>query len=90
MTFWSDDSKVSKFDKGLVEFATWVYSVRPASVSPERTFSHMKYLVSSRRSCITAKNTDLRLTVASLLPQKRKLQEVMEVRSLKRAMLFKS
>ena len=63
---------------------------KPASASPERVFSHMKYLVSARRSSITAPNTDMRLTVASLLPMKRKLEDLMNQRSLKKAMLFKS
>ena len=80
---------MAKFDKRLVAFATWVFSVKPASSSPERVFSHMKYLVSARRSRITAHNTDMRLTVASLLPKKRQLEDAMHERSLKRANLFK-
>ena len=90
MTYWGDAQAVAIYDEQLVQFATQVHSVRPASASPERTFSHMKYLVSARRSSITARNTDMRLTVASLLPQKRKLEEEMKYRSLKRAMLFKN
>ena len=90
MKYWGDATAVARYDKKLVEFSTWVYSVKSASASPERVFSQMKYLVSARRSSITAQNTDMRLTVASLLPLKRKLEDVMNSRSLKRAMVFKS
>ena len=90
MDYWADGTAVARYDRRLVAFATWVYSVKPASATPERVFSHMKYLISARRSRITAATTDMRLTVASLLPLKRKLEEVLDERSLKRPMLFKS
>ena len=41
MTYWGDAQAVAIYDQRLVEFVTLVYSVKPASVSAERTFSHM-------------------------------------------------
>ena len=89
MTFWGDTLSIAKYGDRLVDFATWVFIVRPSSASPERTFSRMKFMVSPRRSSITADHTDMRLAVASLLPQKRKLQELMKDASIKRNALFK-
>ena len=88
MIYWGDMLSVTKYGHLLVEFATWVFSVRPSSASPERTFSRMKFMVSPRRSAITAAHTDMRLAVASLLPQKRKLEELMKDASLKSNGLF--
>ena len=78
MIYWGDTLSVAKYGDLLVEFATWVFSVRPSSASPERTFSRMKFMVSPRRSAITAAHTDMRLAVASLLPQKKKIRRINE------------
>ena len=69
-------------------FARYVFSILAGSSGPEREFSRMGYLLSSRRTRYTASNTNKRLALANLLPQKRKLEKIMSTRRLKKSKLF--
>ena len=46
------------------------------------------YMVTPRRSSYTASNTNKRLTLANLLPQKRRLEDIMNRKNLKKSKLF--
>ena len=87
--FWCDSTYTSVLPQPLIEFAHYIFSIFAASASPERVFSSMKDLVRTRRSSITGANVDKRLTMRSLLPCKRKLEDCMLERGLKRSKLFK-
>ena len=87
-SFWLNSALTSQLKPELKDFANFIYSVISASASPERAFSIMKHIISSRRSSITGPNTDMRLTSQSLLPAKRKLEDLMESRKIKAAKLF--
>ena len=87
--FWTNAEHMSAMDDQLVSFAIYIFSIFSGSAGPEREFSRMGYLLSARRSRYTASNSDKRLTLANLIPQKRRLERVMAERKLKRAKLFK-
>jgi len=87
--FWLDSEKTAGFDPTLIAFAKYIFTIISASASPERTFSIMKHMISSRRSSITGANTDRRLTVRSLLPMKRKLEELVESKRASKAKRMK-
>ena len=65
------------------------YSISAWSAGPEREFSRMGYLLSSRRSRYTPSHTNKRLTLANLIPQKRRLERLLTVRKIKKIKLFK-
>ena len=68
--------------------AHFVFSILAGSAGSEREFSRMGYLLSSRRTSYTPSNSNKRLTLANLLPQKRRLEEIMNARGLKKMKLF--
>ena len=86
--FWSDDTHSLNMGSKLVSFAGYIFSILAGSAGPEREFSRMGYLVSSRRSSYTPDNTNKRLTLANLLPQKRRLEDLLSSRKLKKCKLF--
>ena len=75
-------------DADLVSFACFIFSVSAGSAAPEREFSRMGYLLSKRRSRYTAVNTNKRLTLSNMIPQKRKLELIMTLKNIKRQKLF--
>ena len=89
-SFWLEDALTSSLDPALKEFAIFVFSVISSSAAPERSFSIMKHMISARRSRYTGDNTDMRLTTKSLLPAKRKLENLLEQRQIKKNKLFHS
>ena len=72
----------------LVNFARYIFSILAGSAGPEREFSRMGYLITTRRSLYTIANTNKRLTLANLIPQKRRLENALSTRQLKRSKLF--
>ena len=86
--FWKDPNHNLAMGCRLTEFASYVFSILAGSAGPEREFSRMGYLVSSRRSSYTAANTNMRLTLANLIPQKRRLESELRFRKLIKAKLF--
>ena len=72
----------------LVSFSRYIFSILAGSAGPEREFSRMGYLVTTRGSCYTAENANKRLTLANLIPQKRRLEKALSSRQLKRSKLF--
>lgn len=87
--FWTNAEHMSALDDQLISFAIYIFSIFSGSAGPEREFSRMGYLLSARRSRYTASNSNKRLTLANLIPQKRRLERVMAERKLKRSKLFK-
>ena len=86
--FWNDGTHGLAMGTRLRELANYIFSVLAGSAGPEREFSRMGYLVSSRRSRYTSSNTNKRLTLANLIPQKRRLEKEIRFRQLKKAKLF--
>ena len=86
--FWSDMTHSMEMGSRLVSFARYIFSILAGSAGPEREFSRMGYLISSRRSSYTPDNTNKRLTLANLLPQKRRLEDLLSSRQLKMCKLF--
>ena len=86
--FWNDSAHSVLLSSSIRSFARYIFSILAGSAGPEREFSRMGYLLSSRRTRYTASNTNKRLTLANLLPQKRKLEILMKTRRLKRSRLF--
>ena len=74
----------------LVSFAVFIFSILAGSAGPEREFSRMGYMISPRRSSYTASNANKRLTLSNLIPQKRRLEIVMDERKIKKTKLFSS
>ena len=74
-------------DADLVSFACFIFSVSAGPAAPEREFSKMGYLF-SKRSRYTAVNTNKRLTLSNMIPQKRKLKLIMTLKNIKRQKLF--
>ena len=81
--FWNDQKHRLALGSSLVELARYMFSIRSSSAGPEREFSRMGFLLSPRRSRYTASNTNKRLTLANLIPQKRRLEEELTSRMLK-------
>ena len=48
----------------------------------------MGYLISTRRTRYTASNTNKRLTLANLIPQKRRLEDILTGRKIKKSKLL--
>ena len=88
--FWNDSNHDAVMGSSLRAFALYILSILERSAGSEREFSRMGYLLSSRRTSYKASNTNKRLTLANLLPQKRRLEEIMNVRGLKKSKLFDS
>ena len=88
--FWSDETHSSVLGSDLVSFARYIFSILSSSAGPEREFSRMGYLVTKRRSRYTPANTNKRLTLANLIPQKRRLEDILSIRQIKRARLFEN
>ena len=86
--FWSNSANRCVLPKCIVLFALFCHSVRSSSASPEREFSRMGWMISSRRASVRPKNADKRLVMGNLLPQKRRLEIEMEKRNIKMKMLF--
>ena len=86
--FWNDSDHSALLSSSIRAFASYLFSILAGSAGPEREFSRMGYLLSSRRTRYTATNTNKRLTLANLLPQKRKLERLLSTRRLKRSKLF--
>ena len=86
--FWNDRSLCSVLSPKLIDFANYVFSIRSGAVKCKSGFSHMTWMISSRRSSITGPNADKRLTLTDLLPQKRRLESEMQRRGIKRQKLF--
>ena len=82
--FWNDPTHSPFFASELQEIALYVHSIKPASANCETEFSKMAKMTTS----YTAKNEGLRLTIRSQLPAKRKLQNLMSERRVKKAKLF--
>lgn len=72
----------------LSRCANFVFSIKSFSVAPEREFSRMNWMVSERRSSITAENVDKRLTLGCILPLKRKLEIILKQRKVQKRNLF--
>ena len=86
--FWGNTKHTNILPKLLVEFALRVHSIRSSSACSEREFSRMGWMISQRRASITASNADMRLSLANLLPMKRKLENAMMKKNIKRINLF--
>ena len=71
-SFWTSPA-ATRLDENLVRTAHFVHSIRGASANAEREFNRMGWMISSRRSAITAEHAYQRLTMANQLPQKRLL-----------------
>ena len=50
----------------------------------------MGYLIATRRARYTASNTNKRLTLANLTPQKRRLEDILTERKIKKSKLFEN
>ena len=87
--FWSNPKHANVLPKLLVEFALRVHSIRSSSACSEREFSRMGWMISQRRASITAANADMQLSLANLLPMKRKLENAMMKKNIKRMNLFR-
>ena len=72
----------------LCSFATFIFSISAGSAGPEREFSRMGYMLSPRRSSYTASNTNKRLTLSNLLPQKRRFESDLAEKKVKKTKLF--
>ena len=86
--FWTDKTHCAVLGSSLVSFARYIFSILSSSARPEREFSRMSYLITKRRSSYTASNTNKRLTLANLIPQKRRLEELLTKRKVKKVKLF--
>ena len=86
--FWSDKKHTRAMGDSLARFSTYIFSILAGSAGPEREFSRMGYLVTTRRSRYTAGNANKRLTLANLIPQKRRLEKALSSRQIKRSKLF--
>ena len=88
--FWNNSDHAAVMGSYIRAFALFILSILAGSAGPEREFSRMGYLLSSEKTSYKASNTNKRLTLANLLPQKRRLEEIMNVRGLKKSKLFDS
>lgn len=86
--FWNDSDHSAVMGSTIRSFARYVFSILAGSAGPEREFSRMGYLLSSRRTSYTSSNTNKRLTLANQLPQKRRLEDILTTRRLKMSKLF--
>lgn len=86
--FWCDSRLTSDLSSQLKRYAVFVFSIRSGAVKCESEFSRMSWMISARRSSYTAENANKRLTMGNLLPQKRKLEQEMEKRKIKKRKLF--
>jgi hypothetical protein len=86
--FWSDKNHQNHLHPILVATAIFVLSVLSASANCERQFSRMAALITSRRSSFTANNANKILVLSNLLPQKRRLENIMAERNIKKQKLF--
>ena len=86
-SFWTNPA-TTRLDEYLVRTAYFVHSIRWASANAEREFSRMGWMISSGQSAITAEHAYQRLTMANQLPQKRRLEELMDEREIKKQELF--
>ena len=68
--FWANGDHSLIMGSQLASFASYVFSILASSAGSEREFSRMGYLLSPRRSRYTASNTNKRLTLSNLIPQK--------------------
>ena len=89
LSFCCDSSLTNTLPGPLVDFAHYIFSIYSSSASPERVFSLMKDMVRTKRSSFTGANVDMRLTMRSLLPAKRKLENLLLERNIKKSKLFK-
>ena len=87
-SFWNDPEHVALLDFDLVSFANFIMSISAGSANSEREFSRMGYLLGKRRTRYTAVNTNKRLTLSNMIPQKRKLEHIMALKNIKRQKLF--
>ena len=87
--FWINPLHRSKMHSCLVKYALFLYSIRSSSASSEREFSRMAWMLSKRRSSYTTSNTNRMLTCGNLIPQKRRLEQELVKRKVKRRNLFK-
>ena len=85
--FWNDADVRDTFPSFLVSTAIFIFSILSSSANCERAFSRMGWMVSDRRTAITANNADKRLTLCNQLPQKRRLLQVCKERKIKRTKL---
>ena len=88
--FWNDPNHRAEMGPDLVSFAIYIFSILSSSAGPEREFSRMGYLDTTRRSSYTSSNTNKRLTLANLIPQKRRLETLLCNRKIKKSKLFDS
>ena len=88
--FWNSDEVRDGLPSFLVEFAIFIFSLMSSSANSERAFSRMSWMISSRRSGITASNADKRLTLCNQIPQKRRLMDECKSRNIKRVKLSES
>ena len=72
----------------LNSIATFILSISAGSAGTEREFSSMGYMLSPRRSSYTASNTNKRLTLSNLLPQKRRFESDLAEKKVKKTKLF--
>ena len=82
--FWNRASTKTDFPEFLIIFSIFKFSLLVSSASCERTFSHMSWIVSERRSCITSENGDKRLKLANQLPQRKRLLGMCDSLKIKR------
>ena len=85
---WVDVRLTSTLDVALIKYSLFIFSIRSGAVRCETEFSRMSWMISARRSSITAANANMRLTLTSILPQKRRLEHVMQSRNVKKSSLF--
>ena len=85
--FWNEKDVRAEFPAWFVTLSIFIFSIQSSSANCERSFSRMGWMVGSRRSGITADNTDKRLTLTNQLPQKRRLLELCSERKIKKTKL---